>query len=299
MLGFWRKTAGWKLPIIGLIALVFALTSVFGRKTSPSAKPAITPPVTPYAQTIAGIGVIEPCSELIAIGTELSGIVRDIHVTVGQVVEKDAPLFSLDQRDIDAQIATLEATLKSAKVQAEDAQAQFNLVKDIQDKRAIAKDDYDRRKYAAKLSQSRLLEIKAQLMQAKTTKKRLKIASPIKGTILDINIRPGEFATAGALAEPLLRMGDISTLHVRVEFDEENAKRLPKNAPAKAYQRANPSPYPLKFIRLEPYVTPKQNLAVAGQRVDTRVLQAIYALPKDTSLLPGQQMDVFVKDHQP
>jgi hypothetical protein len=55
--------------------------------------------------------------------------------------------------------------------------------------------------------------------------------------------------------------------------------------------------FPLTFVRFEPYVRPKQNLATLGQRVDTRVMRVIYALP-DTKerLLVGQQMDVYIKE---
>lgn len=297
MLNLWKKTSGWKLPFIGLCGLAFALVTVLGRAEAPAKEPATMPPVAPYEQSVAGIGIVEPQSELISIGTEISGVVREIHVNVGQKVTKDDLLFSLDQRDIDAQIVTLEAALASAKIQAEDASVQFDLVKNIKDGRAVAKDDFNRRKFASQLTRSRIAEIEAQLEQAKTTKDRLNIKAPIDGTILDINIRPGEFAAAGVLAEPLLRMGDIATLHVRAEFDEENASSLNKNAAAKAYLRGDTSrAYELSFIRFEPYVSPKTNLAVAGQRVDTRVLQVIYALSQNTDdVFTGQQMDVFVK----
>ena len=49
---------------------------------------------------------------------------------------------------------------------------------------------------------------------------------------------------------------------------------------------------------MKPYVRPKQNLAVAGQRVDTRTLQIIYAINKHSNnLFVGQQMDVFVENN--
>lgn len=293
----WKKTEGWKLPLVGVIGLTFALVSVLGRAETPPKEPVTTPPIAPYESSIAGIGVVEPQSELIEIGTELPGIAREIHVKVGDHVKKGDPLFSLDQRDIDAQISVLEASLKSAQVQAEEAVVQFKLVSDIKDKRAVAQDDYNRRKYAAELSKSRVNETEAKLNEAKTTKQRLTITAPIDGTILNMDIRPGEFATAGVLSKPLIKMGDLAVFHVRVEFDEENAAKLSKDDPAQAFKRGDASrPYLLSFIRFEPYVGPKQNLAVTGQRVDTRVLQAIYALPADTKdLLTGQQMDVFVQ----
>ena len=53
---------------------------------------------------------------------------------------------------------------------------------------------------------------------------------------------------------------------------------------------------PLSFVRLEPYVTPKKSLTGnPGERTDTRVLQAIYALDPDAMpVFVGQQVDVFI-----
>ncbi|MCB1721469.1 MAG: efflux RND transporter periplasmic adaptor subunit [Alphaproteobacteria bacterium] len=297
MMNLWKITASWKLPILGLIGMGFALTSVLGQAEPSPRTPVTMPPLAPYENNVAGIGIIEPKSELISIGVELPGIVREIHVKVGDHVTKGQPLFSLDQRDIDARIAVLKAALTSAKVQLEGATEQFRLIESIKDNRAVAKDDYNRRKYAKELNQSRLEEIEAQLNQAKVEKTRLSITAPMDSTILDVNIRPGEFAAAGAQAEPLILMGDLSTLYVRVEFDEENAARLSQDAPATAYKRGEPSKkYSLSFVRFEPYVAPKKNLAIAGQRVDTRVLQVIYALPQNINLFAGQQMDVYVEE---
>jgi hypothetical protein len=51
----------------------------------------------------------------------------------------------------------------------------------------------------------------------------------------------------------------------------------------------------LQFVRVEPYVIPKRNLTGdSTERVDTRVLQVIYKLPKEARLYPGQQMDLSI-----
>jgi HlyD family secretion protein len=295
-----NKTRGWKLPIIAIIGMAFALITVLGRSEAPAKEPVVIPPQSSYERSVAGIGVVEPKSEIIAIGTELPGIVRMVHIKIGDVVKAGDPLFTLDQREIDAQIKTLEASLESAKIQAEDAVAQYNLVKSVDDKRAVARDDFNRRKYGASLAKARIAEIQAQLAQAITTKERLTIKAPMDGEILSIDIRPGEFAAAGAIAIPLIRMGDTSTLHVRVEIDEENAVKIHPTSQAIGIKRGDAkTKIPLTFVRYEPFVRPKQNLAVAGQRVDTRVLQIIYALPEATkSVFVGEQMDIFIDEKE-
>ena len=63
--------------------------------------------------------------------------------------------------------------------------------------------------------------------------------------------------------------------------------------------RGNPEiSFPLQFVRVEPYVIPKRSLTGQNtERVDTRVLQVIYAFrrPLDRPVYVGQQVDVFVK----
>jgi HlyD family secretion protein len=295
MLKIFEKTKGWKLPLIAAVGLLFAVITVFGRPAAPKTEPLALPPTSSYSSAIAGIGVVEPQSEVIAIGSDLQGLIRTVHVKVGDKVELGAKLFTLDERDIDAQIKTLESSLLAAKIQAQDAAAQFALVKNIEDKRAVAKDDVNRRKFAAELAKARISEVDAQLSQAKTTKDRLTVTAPISGEILSVNVRPGEMV-GQITSEPLIRMGDTSTLHVRVEIDEENTGKINSSSKAKGIRRGDTqTEIPLTFVRFEPFVRPKQNLAAAGQRVDTRVLQVVYAIGVTPNPpFVGEQMDVFI-----
>jgi hypothetical protein len=49
------------------------------------------------------------------------------------------------------------------------------------------------------------------------------------------------------------------------------------------------------FVRAEPQVVPKRSLTnSAAERVDVRVLQLIYALPKSDNFRVGQQVDAFI-----
>jgi hypothetical protein len=67
---------------------------------------------------------------------------------------------------------------------------------------------------------------------------------------------------------------------------------------AVACLKGKPEPrFPLEFVKVEPYVIPKKSLTGDNsERVDTRVLQVIYALSDEQSekLYVGQQVDVFL-----
>lgn len=130
---------------------------------------------------------------------------------------------------------------------------------------------------------------------------RLTVAAPVEGTVLRINIHPGEYAAAagvGQASDGALVLGDIEHLHVRVDIDENDVPRLITGAPAIGYLRGKTDlPINLKFVRIEPFVIPKRNLTgAAAERVDTRVLQVIYvAENQKTPLYVGQQLDVFIR----
>ena len=69
-------------------------------------------------------------------------------------------------------------------------------------------------------------------------------------------------------------------------------------AAARAMLRGEPSQqFALRFVRVEPYVIPKKSLTGDNtERVDTRVLQLIYALePGGRRVYVGQQLDVYIE----
>lgn len=136
----------------------------------------------------------------------------------------------------------------------------------------------------------------ASVSQAMTEIDRLVVTAPIAGTILKVDVRPGEYVGTPP-GQPLIVLGDTTTLHVRVDIDEQDLPRFRSGLPGLGYVRGDAATaLPMTFVRVEPYVEPKRSLTNAGtERVDTRVLQVIYAInPEGQELYVGQQIDVFL-----
>ena len=91
--------------------------------------------------------------------------------------------------------------------------------------------------------------------------------------------------------------GAVDLLHLRVDIDENDAWRFHAGSAARSSLRGNAAmQVDLKFEYSEPYVVPKKMMnGQAVERVDTRVLQAIYSFkPGGLPIYVGQQLDVFV-----
>jgi multidrug resistance efflux pump len=144
--------------------------------------------------------------------------------------------------------------------------------------------------------EAQLARAQSLLRQAEMELDRLQIRAPIRGTVLKVDVRPGEYVGTPP-GQTLLVLGEIEQLHVRVDIDEQDLPRFRPGLPGTGYVRGDAnSPIELKFVRVEPYAEPKKSLTNAGnERVDTRVLQVVYALENPTSVVyVGQQLDVFL-----
>jgi len=301
------------LPLLALLGFSFSVFSVVNsNKPLPVAPPAANPAQAPFQNFLAGAGIIEAESRNINLGTPLPGIVTKLSVKVGDSVKSGTPLFYLDDREAQANIAVKQADVEKAKaavVEAEaslrDSQTLYNLAASITDRRAISTEELDKRKNAVLIAKAHVASAKAGILQAQaavtaaqTTLDRLVVKAPIEGEILQINIRPGEFAQAGNVATPLITMGKMDALRIRVDIDENDAWRFNKNSKAVAFLRGNRDfSTELTLAYVEPFVVPKKSLTGdSTERVDTRVLQALYQFDRSKlNAYVGQQMDVYIE----
>lgn len=298
--------------IFGVIMIVNVTRIQAERAMPPPGDPPVMPPQKPFAQAVAATGILEALSENVAIGMPLPGLVTEVSVKVNDVVKKDQALLQLDDRDLLAeQLATrAQQEISRAQISVSEAQlakleSQLARLNSVSDSRAVSRDDLENRKQDVTVAQAQLIAAKAQLTSAETSLKRiallierLTVRAPRDGTIIQVNIRAGEYA-ATSPKTPAMILGDTEKLQVRADIDEQNATRIRVGQKAHGYLKGDPNvTFPLEFIRVEPYVIPKVSLTGSStERVDTRVLQVIYSLvrPADPPLYVGQQVDVFIE----
>jgi len=189
------------------------------------------------------------------------------------------------------------ASVQVAEAQLADSRNQLALAESITDKRAMSVEERDKRRYAAQKAEAQLVQAGAELTAIETDLDRLTVRAPVDGQVLQLKVHLGEYAPTGVLATPLILLGNVDRLCVRVDVDENDAWRVRDGAQAAGNLRGNKDiKTPLEFVRFEPYVVPKKSLTGdSSERVDTRVLQVIYSFERgNLPIFVGQQMDVFI-----
>lgn len=270
--------------------------------TTPIEPPPIEPSPKPFEVSVAASGIIEALSENVAIGVPEAGLVTRVHVQVWDEVQVGQPLFTLDDRELNAQLKVNMANARVATATLQRLQDQLSRLKSVNDARAVSQDEVRTRENDVAVAMAQLEAAQALVGQDLVRLSRLTIRAPRAGSILQVNVRPGEYASATPKNAAII-LGDLEHLQVRADVDEQNAPRLQPGQTATAYLKGDASqPIELSFVRVEPYVVPKTSLTGAStERVDTRVLQVIYsfARPLDRTVYVGQQVDLFVRTEIP
>lgn len=251
----------------------------------------------------------------------------ELAVREANLASAEAQLARLEAAPQQGDIPTAQATVDAARARFHESELVFRRSEGLFARQAESPSDFDRDRYSYLASKAALArdeadlhrlaatwtkdiavakatvsQARAQVASTKTDLERLTVRAPADGEVLKVNVRLGQFA-ALAWNEPLIVLGDIQRLHVRVEIDEQDVPYFRQDARAVATLKGRPQVrFPLEFVDVEPYVIPKQSLTgSSAERVDTRVLQVIYALP-DKRALPlyiGQQMDVYIEATAP
>ena len=302
----------WILLIVAVVGAVSAIRLVLDSRKPAAAAPLVAePPRAPFAKSIGARGLVESVDENIRIAPAIAGLVVEVPVTVGQAVKKGDVLIKQDTRESEAMVTAQAAEI--AALQTMVAEAEIALA-DKRDRRArvekmataASEDERQRTQFATRAGEAQLATTKAKIATAEAQLDRMKVQVELltiralrDGVALQVNIRPGEFASPAA-KDPALLIGK-NELQIRADIDEDNASRFSKEMPARAYIKGRRDvEIALRFSRIEPYIVPKKSLTgESGERVDTRVLQVIYQFdrPKGAEVFVGQQMDVFLDAH--
>jgi HlyD family secretion protein len=304
------------LPIIavaGIIGSIFYLTSA--QPDTSLSNPKETPARTPQSQrqtgSIVGTGVTEPSSEVVDIAAHVSGVVAHVFVAPGDTVSKGQPLVEIDSRDAraalveaSARAATARQSIYAAQTAYRVSQNQYALYQNVDDSRAVSQQEMITRRDAVAnakaqlaVAQAQAREADAQAAQARVELERHLIRAPSLMEVLQVDTRAGEYAGTQGSASVLMKLGATSPLHVRLDIDENQIEKIALGEPAVISARGDAKrQVRAVFVRAEPLIVPKRSLTNSStERVDVRVLQLIFALPKDgAQFFVGQQVDGFV-----
>ena len=150
------------LTAFATLAGLFAAWSIARTQPQRSLRDPVVEPARPkFTHTVAAVGMVEPSSETIAVGSSHSGLVTSVLVKAGQDVHLGDPLFQLDDRHLRAavalqksQLTTAEARIETARAQLEDLSDQFARAETLANQTVVTTEEVTRKRFAVRLAKA-------------------------------------------------------------------------------------------------------------------------------------------------
>lgn len=199
--------------------------------------------------TVSATGTLQPTNQ-VEVGSELSGIIKQVAVDFNDQVHVGQELARLDDTKLKAAVAKSEAALASAraslreaKASAAEARANFqritalrgltnNRIPSDQDLEA-AKATLDRAAAAEASAEARIAEAIATLNVDRTNLEKSVIYSPINGVVLIRSVDPGQTVAASFQAPVLFTLAeDLALMELHVDVDEADVGLVREGQPA-------------------------------------------------------------------
>jgi len=235
------------LPVLAVVGFAAAVWAVNKQSAPIVSVPAATnPAMNPFGRAVSGAGVVEPTSESIAVSPAIGGIIVDVFAVWGQNVKAGQPLYQIDARPINAQIAQAKAEIAIrqasvaqakasldrlqagnreedkriaaarvdvARTQVEEANDQWARLKPLLESRVSTEDEASRRRFALKQAEANKVLAQAELAKTEAGGWALDVG------VQEAAVRAAEAELTAAKAKLLALEVDLDRLTVRAPVD--------------------------------------------------------------------------------
>jgi HlyD family secretion protein len=190
--------------------------------------------ITDVIVTVSATGSIQPITQ-VDIGSEASGVVRQVLVDENTLVKTGDVLVTLDTTRLDAQRARVLAQLQSAEARLAEANATLserrlteNRQKSLRAKGLSTGQDMDTAEAASLRADASRVAAKADIAAAKADLSiidadisKTRVLSPIDGVVLKRSVEPGQTVAASLQAPVLFQIAqDLKRIQLEAAVDE-------------------------------------------------------------------------------
>ena len=215
------KNKKWLYWVVGGIIVMGAAWFFFIREKEIKIQlETVKPEMGEISNSITATGTIQPV-DTVAVGTQVSGIIKSIYVDFNSTVKKGQLLATLDPDLLQFQSEQYKANLQNAKSNLAYNEININRQSQLYKVGAISKADFDNATNQYNIAKAQVGTVAAQLSTANKNLSLTNIYSPIDGTILNRNVSEGQTVASSFSTPTLFSIAkDLTKMRVRASVDE-------------------------------------------------------------------------------
>ena len=169
---------------------------------------------------VTATGTIEPVTQ-VEVGTQVSGIISHIYVDYNSEVKKGQVIAELDRENLNAQLATAQAQLQSAKSDLDYQRLNFQRQTTLHEKGHISDNDFELARLAYDQAKATYDQRIQSVKTARTNLGYATITSPIDGVILNKAVEEGQTVASSFSTPTLFTIArDLTDMRVIADIDE-------------------------------------------------------------------------------
>jgi macrolide-specific efflux system membrane fusion protein len=179
--------------------------------------------------TVLATGIIKPMvGAEVRVGSRVSGVLKNLHANIGDVVKKGHLLAELDPTEYQAKYNQVDAALKNARANMDYARLDLERKQSLLRKNFISQNQVDMAETAWQIAAAQFNQAEANLEYARIQLEYTKIRAPISGVIASVAIQEGETVAASFSAPTFVNIINLNRLEAWAYVDETDISRIKK-----------------------------------------------------------------------
>jgi len=245
----------------------------------------------PIEVSVDAAGVIEP-EITVEVKSKASGEILAIHAETGDVIDEGFLLVEVDQRTPRNTLAEAEASLVASKARRDIAETQMARSETLYGTGVVTETEYEQAQLEYANAQAQVISAEVAVENSRIAMDDTEVRAPITGTIIEKNVEQGTVISSPTRdvsgGTILLRMADLTTVHVRTLVDETDIGKITPGMTTRVTVAAYPNqPFAGEVLKIEPQAIVEQNV--------TMFAVLIRLENRGNLLKPGMNADVAIR----
>lgn len=175
---------------------------------------------TSISTSVTATGTLEAVTT-VTVGTQVSGIVNKLYVDYNTVVKKGQVIAELDRTNLESDLASQQANLRSAQSELEYQQKNYARYAELNEKQLVSRSEYDVALQSLRKAQEQVKVAQQNVQKARTNLGYATIYSPIDGVVISKEVEVGQTVASSFNTPTLFTIAkDLSDMRVIANVDE-------------------------------------------------------------------------------
>lgn len=217
-----------KVVLLTLFLLILPAGGVYywriatARSTGPQAKPRVVrPEMRDAAVNVIATGTVRlKTGAEVRVGTQISGIVTKLNVTVGSHIQKGAVIAEIESRGLEARLAQARSQIEVDQAALTKIDRELARSRQLRDAGLIPRQQTEELEQDGKTAEARLEKSRSDLTVVESDLPYLTILAPISGTVASVSTQQGETVAASFNAPTFVTIIENNALELIAMVDE-------------------------------------------------------------------------------